>query len=106
MSFDQKNKVINKLLSGFIQVHIMRHAHKGELYGAWLIEHLQSHGYTLSPGTIYPLLKRMEGDRLLTVSNKTVNGRIRKMYRTTPLGDKALSEAEIKIKELSKNYSL
>ena len=76
----------------------------GELYGSWLIEHLQSHGYTLSPGTLYPMLKRMVDDELLTFTDKNVDGRIRKLYQTTKLGDEALEEAEEKIKELAKRY--
>lgn len=104
MSSERKNKVISKLFSGFIQIHILRHASKGELYGSWLIEHLQSHGYTLSPGTLYPLLKRMVSDELLTFTEKNVDGRIRKVYQTTPIGDEVLGEAEVKIKELVKRY--
>ena len=104
MSSERKNKVISKLFSGFIQIHILRHAQKGELYGSWLIEHLQSHGYTLSPGTLYPLLKRMVDDELLTFTEENVGGRIRKVYQTTPLGEEVLLEAEVKIKELAKSY--
>ena len=101
---ERKNKVISKLLSGFIQVHILRHAHEGGLYGAWLIEHLQEHGYNLSPGTLYPLLKRMVADGLLTVTEENVNGRIRKIYTTTDMGDEALQEVGLKIRELAKNH--
>lgn len=104
MSSERKNKVINKLLSGFIQVHILRHAHEGGLYGSWLIEHLQEHGYNLSPGTLYPLLKRMVTDGLLVVNKENVNGRIRKIYTTTDMGEEALQEAGLKIRELAKNH--
>ena len=91
-------------MSGFVQVHILRHAHQGGLYGSWLIEHLQDHGYNLSPGTLYPLLKRMVADDLLTFSEKNVNGKIRKIYTTTSLGEEALKEAGLKIRELAKNH--
>ena len=104
MISERKNKVISKLFSGFVQIHVLRHASNGELYGSWLIEHLQSHGYTLSPGTLYPLLKRMVSDGLLIFTEKNVDGRILKMYQTTPLGDEVLEEAEKKIKELAKRY--
>ena len=104
MNPERKNKIINKLFAGFIQVHILRHARNGELYGSWLIEHLQAHGYNLSPGTLYPMLKRMVDDGLMTFSEENVNGRIRKIYRTTSLGDELLVEAEGKIQELTNNY--
>ena len=102
MKPERKNKVINKLFAGFIQIHILRHARKGELYGSWLIEHLQSHGYNLSPGTLYPMLKRMVNDGLMTFTEENVHGRIRKIYKTTSLGDELLIEAEGKIRELTK----
>ena len=101
MSSEQKHKVINKLLSGFIQIHILRHAAREGLYGSWLIEHLQEHGYTLSPGTLYPLLKRMVNEELLVFSEENGNGRIRKVYRITQTGKEVLQEAESKIAELS-----
>ena len=101
---EKKHKVINKLLSGFVQIHILRHAHEGGLYGSWLIEHLQEHDYNLSPGTLYPMLKRMVTDGLLNVSEENVGGKIRKIYTTTVIGDEALKEAGIKIRELAKNH--
>ena len=104
MNSERKNKVINKLFAGFIQIHILRHARKGELYGSWLIEHLQSHGYNLSPGTLYPMLKRMVDDGLMTFNEENVNGRIRKIYKTTQSGDEVLVEAEDKLRELAKNF--
>lgn len=104
MNPGRKNKVINKLFAGFIQIHILRHARKGELYGSWLIGHLQSHGYNLSPGTLYPMLKRMVDDGLMTFSEDNVNGRIRKVYKTTIAGNEVLAEAADKIRELAKSY--
>ena len=105
MSSEKKHKIIHKLLSGFIQVHILRHAYNGGVYGSWLMEHLRDHGYSISPGTLYPMLKRMADDGLLTFSEENVQGRIRKIYKTTPLGDEALQEASEKIRELAKNHN-
>ena len=104
MPSEKKRKVINRLLSGFVQIHILRHASQGDLYGSWLIEHLKGHGYNLSPGTLYPMLKRMVNDDLLTVSEQNVSGHIRKIYRTTELGNEALFEAGEKIQELAKKH--
>ncbi|MCL6268789.1 PadR family transcriptional regulator [Sansalvadorimonas sp. 2012CJ34-2] len=104
MPSEKKHKIINKLLSGFVQIHILRHASRGELYGSWLIEHLKTHGYNLSPGTLYPMLKRMVNDDLLTASEHNIEGHIRKIYRTTSLGDEALKEANDKIRELTTHH--
>jgi PadR family transcriptional regulator PadR len=48
------------LLSGLIRLHVLHHAVEGELYGQWMIEELARHGYKLSAGTLYPMLKAME----------------------------------------------
>ena len=47
-------------LSGFIRLHILHHATKEALIGHWMIEELRRHGYRLSPGTLYPMLRAME----------------------------------------------
>jgi PadR family transcriptional regulator PadR len=48
------------LLSGFVRVHILHHAAEGQIYGQWIIDELARHGYRLSPGTVYPMLRAME----------------------------------------------
>lgn len=97
-----KDKILRKLFLGFIQVHILGHGAKGEFYGSWLIEHLKEHGYNMSPGTIYPILHKMEGEGLLVVEERVVLGKKRKYYRSTPLGKEVLEEAHIKARELVK----
>lgn len=97
-----KDKILRKLFLGFIQVHILGHGARGEFYGSWLIEHLKDHGYNMSPGTIYPILHKMEKENLLVSKEKIVEGKIRKYYTTTPLGIEVLDEAKIKIGELTK----
>ncbi|MBW2451591.1 MAG: helix-turn-helix transcriptional regulator [Deltaproteobacteria bacterium] len=52
---------VNKeILLGFWKIHILRHAAEGPLVGQWMLKELQRHGYHVSPGTLYPMLKRME----------------------------------------------
>jgi PadR family transcriptional regulator, regulatory protein PadR len=88
------------LLSGFIRLHILHHAAEGELYGQWMIEELASHGYRMSPGTLYPLLHGLEKKGYL-VSRMEREGRIaRKYYRATPLGRTAIKLSMVKAKEL------
>jgi DNA-binding PadR family transcriptional regulator len=67
-----------------------------------MIEELEHHGYNMSPGTLYPLLHSMEKDGLLNSEERNVNGKIRKYYKITPLGDEVLNQLKSKIKELSK----
>lgn len=89
-----------QFILGFIQIHILYHASKEPVYGVWLISELARHGYELSPGTIYPILHNLESQGYLKPRKKTVNGKVRKYYKTTPVGNKALSRAKARVKEL------
>ena len=97
-----KDKVIRKLFLGFISVHILHHAKEEAFFGLWMIEELEHHGYSLSPGTLYPILHSMEKDGLLDSEERKVNGKIRKYYKITALGEEVLTQLKAKIKELSK----
>ncbi|HET6513752.1 MAG TPA: PadR family transcriptional regulator [Thermodesulfovibrionales bacterium] len=85
---------------GFIKIHILHHAAKEPVYGLWLIEELGRHGYKMSPGTLYPVLHKLEKDRLLKSHSETVGGKIRKYYTTTNKGIRTLTRLQDKIKEL------
>jgi PadR family transcriptional regulator PadR len=85
---------------GFIKIHILHHASKEPVYGLWLIEELGRHGYKLSAGTLYPILHRLEQEKLLKSYSENVSGKIRKYYRTTSKGDGMLLKVKEKIKEI------
>lgn len=95
-----KNKILRKLFLGFMQIHILHHGAEEPFYGSWMIDELKEHGYDVSPGTIYPLLHKLEDDNILEKEERTVDGRIRKYYKTTKLGEEVLHEARNKAKEL------
>ena len=81
------------LFRGFIQVHILHHASEEPVYGMWLIAELARHGYVLSPGTLYPLLHRMERNGLLVHHDRVVQGKRRRYYTATAEGRDALAVA-------------
>ncbi|WP_307588149.1 PadR family transcriptional regulator [Paenibacillus wynnii] len=87
---------------GFIQIHILHHASEDSVFGSWMLDELKSHGYNLSAGTMYPLLRTMESTGLLYREDRNVGGKIRKYYKTTPYGEKVLYEARRKAYELFK----
>lgn len=87
---------------GFIKIHILHHASKEPVYGLWLIEELGEHGYKLSPGTLYPILHKLEEEKLLKSYSENVGGKIRKYYRTTRKGLNMLNKVKTKIDELIK----
>ncbi len=95
-----QDQIIRKLFLGFIQIHILHHAKKEPFFGSWMMEELQSHGYDMSSGTLYPILHNMESKGLLEREAQNVGGKIRKYYKITHMGNKVLEEAKTKAYEL------
>ncbi len=94
------NKYLNKILNGLIQIHILHHAQKAPIYGSWMISELKRHGYNISPGTLYPLLHKMEKENLLSKRTEIVEGKKRIYYSITNQGENLLKELKGKVKEL------
>lgn len=94
--------VLRKLFLGFIQIHILHHAKKKPFFGSWMIEELAHHGYDISTGTLYPILHNLEKSGLLITEKQTVSGKVRKYYAITDKGEKVLSSAKEKVKEMMK----
>jgi len=93
--------MLREIFLGFMKVHILYHTSKDPVYGVWIMKELERHGYAVSPGTIYPTLKFMEKEGLLSSYKIVVNGKMRKYYKITEKGKNMLEEAREKIKELS-----
>lgn len=87
---------------GAVRLHILHHAAEGEIHGAWMTEELAGHGYQISPGTLYPTLHRLEADGLLVSEQRIVDGRMRRVYRATKAGRKALAEDRRALAELAR----
>jgi DNA-binding PadR family transcriptional regulator len=91
-----------KIILAFIRVHILHHASDDDgIYGSWMLDELKEHGYEISPGTLYPVLHELKDDGLLKVSEKVVEGKIRKVYKITPKGKMVLDTMKDSIRELS-----
>lgn len=95
-----QDKILRKFFLGFIQIHILHHGRQEPFYGAWMMEELTEHGYDMSPGTLYPMLRDMTAKGLLEKEERNVEGKIRKYYSTTDLGLGVLKEAREKAYEL------
>lgn len=90
-----------KLFNAFMSLHILHHAQKDAIYGSWMMEELEHHGYDVSYGTLYPLLHSLEKDGLLIKEEINFEGKRRILYRTSPLGDQTLIELQHYIRELT-----
>ncbi|MEN2741017.1 PadR family transcriptional regulator [Microbacterium sp. X-17] len=79
-------------------MHILFHASQEEIYGLWMIEELASHGYRLSPGTLYPMLHKMVEDGYLTVRSERDGRTTRKLYAATEKGRQGLALARERVR--------
>lgn len=95
-----ESKLERRMFLGFIYIHILHHASEHPIYGSWMIEELQEHGYTMSAGTLYPLLHSMEDEGLLVSEKNVVAGKQRKNYTITSFGKEILAKSQQKLKEL------
>ncbi len=59
-------------------------------YGYALLQRLTGHGFPVDANTLYPLLRRLEEQGLLTSEWNTEESRPRKFYRTSDAGERAL----------------
>ena len=55
---------------------------------------------SISPGTLYPVLHRLEKEGFMESSSRVVNGRVRKYYQATAEGKLVLEQSKRKIREL------
>ncbi len=92
--------MIRDFFLGFIKLHILYHASREPIYGLDFIRELETHGYRLSPGTLYPIFHKLEKQGYLVSERQVVDGKVRKYYTSTPRGKDALLEAYTKAQEL------
>jgi DNA-binding PadR family transcriptional regulator len=104
--YDNRNMVADELTReirlALWKVHILHHAAERRVYGQWIIEELRRHGYDISPGTLYPLLRRMERlGWLQRVGSAATNAlKARQDYTITELGANTLAVLRENIAEL------
>jgi DNA-binding PadR family transcriptional regulator len=91
--------VVREFLLGFWKIHILHHAEEQGVYGQWMLEELQRHGYRLSPGTLYPILARMARRGWLEAEEPERSTEAR-VYRITPAGADVLAQLRKAVAEL------
>jgi len=69
-------------------------------YGWWMIYELTRHGYTLSPGTLYPMLHGLERRGYLKSKDERLGRSFRRLYRATALGREANKIVKLQVREL------
>jgi PadR family transcriptional regulator PadR len=96
-----RDPVTREVLLSFWKVHILHHAEERLIYGQWIAEELSHHGYRISPGTLYPLLKRMEANGWLKeAATSGASRHARKEYQLTNEGARVLAFLRKQVEEL------
>lgn len=97
---DRKN-VNREFFLALWKIHILHHAAEGGVVGNWMLEELRHHGYEVSPGTLYPMLARMERFGWLRSDRPAESGsRERRSYKITAEGRKVLALVQRQLGEL------
>jgi len=94
------NPITRGAFLAFVRVHVLHHAAEGPVFGLEMIEELRHHGYSIGPGTLYPILHNLESAGCLRSKEEIVNGKRRKNYVATAKGKRTLVELRKKIREL------
>ena len=104
---NDRKAVQREILLGFWKAHILHHASHGPVVGQWMLRELRHHGYDVSPGTIYPLLARLQEQGWLRCKTTPGGGpHARKEYSLTPNGRKVLALLREQVKELHRELVL
>jgi len=92
---------VRTFLADAVQLHVLHHAAQGEIHGAWMSQELARHGHTISPGTLYPLLHRLEAAGLLTGRDELLEHRRIRRYALTAAGRRELEDSRAALRELA-----
>jgi PadR family transcriptional regulator PadR len=94
-----RDPVVREFLLAFWRIHILHHADEQGIYGQWMLEELQRHGYRLSPGTLYPMLARMAQRGWLRAAEPR-RSKAARVYHLTPRGQQVLNRIRESLDEL------
>ena len=93
-----------QLKRGLLDVCVLSAIKNQESYGYQIIKDMKPY-VELYDSTLYPILRRLETAKLLTVRSIPHNGRLRKYYRITPLGIKRIADFEEEWREILAIYN-
>jgi PadR family transcriptional regulator PadR len=85
------------IFQGLVLLRILHAASLDRVSGVEVSAQLEALGHRVSPGTLYPLLHRMEKTGWLKSAGKTVRSKYRRYYRITKRGREALHDARPKL---------
>ena len=88
---------------GLLEVCVLASIRYRDSYGYQIIKQMKPY-VEISESTLYPILRRLENMKLLTVRSEEYNGRLRKYYRITDSGQQRLAAFSEEWKEIASIY--
>lgn len=76
---------------GILEVCVLAVLRKGPSYGYMIVRELED-SIEMSESTLYPILKRLEQNGSLETYRQEYNGRMRKYYRLTDIGQEKIEQ--------------
>ena len=92
-----------QLKRGLLDVCVLAAIKNEDSYGYKIIKDLKP-CIELSESTLYTILKRLEGAKMLTVRTAEYDGRLRKYYRITEAGKRRMEEFKTEWAEMLAIY--
>ncbi len=92
-----------QLKRGLLDICVLSAMKNNDSYGYKIIKDIKPY-IDISESTLYPILRRLEGNGMITVRSEEFNGRLRKYYHITPLGKKRLADFYDEWKEIDAIY--
>lgn len=80
-----------QLKRGLLDVCVLASIRSHDSYGYQMIKDMKPY-VEISESTLYPILRRLEAAKLLTVRSEEYNGRLRKYYRITDAGRRRIAD--------------
>ena len=88
---------------GLLDVCVLAAIQSEDSYGYQIIKDIRPY-VDVSESTLYPILRRLEEGRLLTVRSMEHNGRLRKYYHITDAGKARIEDFKEDWKEMESIY--
>ena len=92
-----------QLKRGMLDACVLAAIQDGESYGYQMLKDMKPY-VEMSESTLYPILRRLESGRCISVRSAEHNGRLRKYYAITDLGRQRLEDFKREGKELLSIY--
>ncbi|MBO4291339.1 MAG: PadR family transcriptional regulator [Lachnospiraceae bacterium] len=93
----------NQMKRGLLDVCVLAAIRNEDSYGYRIVKDISPY-VEISESTLYPILRRLEGQQMLSVMTAEHNGRLRKYYHITEAGIERLRLFQEEWKELMRIY--